>query len=262
MGRNARRREPVYGSFVRDALISAGEGVMRNPIGVGATTAFLVTFSFISANALWYQPHFYKEAFFSTRNTTGRQEIRPATPARTQPVPARSAASVQPTPALPGPITAPAAADPLVQKVQASLARLNLYSGPVDGLTGPQTGQAIAAYQKSVGLPASGHIDGFLLKRLDILDGATPANIPAPSPRPEIDAATTQSVSPDADKSRIIKIQAGLKAFGNDGIELDGMMGPKTTAGVREFQSLFGLPVNGQPDAETYAKMRDVGLIN
>jgi peptidoglycan hydrolase-like protein with peptidoglycan-binding domain len=248
MGRNARRREPVYGSFVRDALISAGEGVMRNPLGVGATTAFLVAFSFISANALWYQPHFYKEAFFSTRNPDSRQAVRPATPA-----PAQHAAT---------PAAAPAVADPLVRQVQASLAKLNLYSGPVDGLTGPQTGQAIAAYQKSVDLPASGHIDGFLLKRLGILDGTAPANIPAPAPRPEIDAATTQSVSPDADKARIIKIQAGLKAFGNDGIELDGMLGPKTTAGIREFQSLFGLPVNGQPDAETYSKMQQVGLIN
>jgi peptidoglycan hydrolase-like protein with peptidoglycan-binding domain len=248
MGRNARRREPVYRSFVRDVLISAGEGVMRNPLGVGATTAFLVAFSFISANALWYQPHFYKEAFFSTRNPDSRQAVRPATPAPAQHAPA--------------PAAAPVVADPLVRQVQASLAKLNLYSGPVDGLTGPQTGQAIAAYQKSVDLPASGHIDGFLLKRLGILDGAAPANIPAPAPRPEIDAATTQSVSPDADKARIIKIQAGLKAFGNDGIELDGMLGPKTTAGIKEFQSLFGLPVSGQPDAETYSKMREVGLIN
>ncbi|MGN6772264.1 MAG: peptidoglycan-binding domain-containing protein [Rhizobiaceae bacterium] len=253
MGRNARRREPAYGSFVRDALISAGEGVMRNPLGVGASTAFLVAFSFISANALWYQPHFYKEAFFSTRNPDNRHAVRPAAPSPAKPAPAQSA---------PAQTTVPAVADPLVQKVQASLAKLNLYSGPVDGLTGPQTGQAIAAYQKSVGLPASGHIDGFLLKRLGILDGAASANIPAPAPRPQIDAATTQSVSSDTDKARIMKVQAGLKAFGNDGIDLDGMLGPKTTAGIKEFQSLFGLAVNGQPDAETYSKMREVGLIN
>jgi peptidoglycan hydrolase-like protein with peptidoglycan-binding domain len=248
MARNAKRREPIYASFARDVLISAGEGVMRNPLGVGATTAFLVAFSFISANALWYQPHFYKDAFFSTRNNAGRQDVRTAVPA-----PAQHASTSA---------AAPAVADPLVQKVQDALARLDLYSGPVDGLTGPQTGQAIQAYQKSIGLPASGHVDGLLLKRLGILDTAAPANIPAPVPRPQIDAATTQSVSPDADKARTIKIQAGLKAFGNDGIELDGMLGPKTTAGIKEFQSLFGLKVNGQPDAETYAKMRGVGLIN
>ncbi|MGN6471655.1 MAG: peptidoglycan-binding domain-containing protein, partial [Rhizobiaceae bacterium] len=120
---------------------------------------------------------------------------------------------------------------------------------------------AIAAYQKSAGLPASGHIDGFLLKRLGILQTNPPQEAPRPAPRPQLDAATTQSVPPGNDKARIIKIQAGLKAFGNDGIELDGMIGPKTTAGIKEFQSLFGLNVSGVPDAATYAKMREVGLI-
>lgn len=252
MGRNARRREPAYGSsFVRNMLLTAGEGAMRNPLAVGATTAFLVAFSFVSANALWYQPHFYKEAFFSTRSHADRQAARAAS----APAPATR------TPASPAAAPAPAVADPLVQKVQASLAKLKLYSGPVDGLDGPQTGQAIAVYQKSAGLPASGHIDGFLLKRLGILQTNPPQEAPRPAPRPQLDAATTQSVPPGNDKARIIKIQAGLKAFGNDGIELDGMIGPKTTAGIKEFQSLFGLNVSGVPDAATYAKMREVGLI-
>ena len=157
MRRNARRREPAYGSsLVRDMLVTAGEGVMRNPLAVGATTAFLVAFSFVSANALWYQPHFYGEAFFSTRAPSGRRD---APAAARKPVAAPAANITAPA--------APAVADPLIQKVQASLAKLNFYSGPVDGLNGPQTAQAITAYQKSVGLPTSGHIDGFLLKRLD-----------------------------------------------------------------------------------------------
>jgi peptidoglycan hydrolase-like protein with peptidoglycan-binding domain len=153
-------------------------------------------------------------------------------------------------------------ADPLVEKVQASLVKLKFYSGPMDGLDGPQTGEAISAYQKSVGLPVSGHIDGFLLKRLGILETNPPEQAPLPAPRPRVDAATTQSVAPGNDEARIIKIQAGLKAFGNDGIELDGKIGPKTTAGIKEFQSLFGLDASGVPDAETYAKMKEVGLIS
>ena len=46
------------------------------------------------------------------------------------------------------------------------------------------------------------------------------------------------------------KIQAGLKAFGNDGMEIDGVIGSKTRSAIREFQSLFGLPVTGEPDAK------------
>ena len=131
MGRNARRREPAYGStFVRDVLVTAGEGVMRNPLAVGSATAFFVAFSFVSANALWYQPHFYKEAFFTTRTHSERQSKRPAAPAQAS----GTSAATAPAPAVP---------DPLIQKVQGSLANLHFYSGPVDGLNGPQTGQAI-----------------------------------------------------------------------------------------------------------------------
>jgi peptidoglycan hydrolase-like protein with peptidoglycan-binding domain len=59
-----------------------------------------------------------------------------------------------------------------------------------------------------------------------------------------------------------MKIQAGLKAFGNDKIEIDGVMGNRTRAAIREFQSLFGLPVTGEPSEEVYAKMREIGLTN
>jgi peptidoglycan hydrolase-like protein with peptidoglycan-binding domain len=202
---------------------------------------------------LWYQPHFYDDAFFSTRNPSARQSAHVAVRASAS----GPASGVSASPAAPSQV-----ADPLVEKVQASLAKLKFYSGPVDGLDGPQTGQAISAYQKSVGLPVSGHIDGFLLKRLGILETNPPEQAPLPAPRPRVDAATTQSVAPGNDEARIIKIQAGLKAFGNDGIELDGKIGPKTTAGIKEFQSLFGLDASGVPDAETYAKMKEVGLIS
>ena len=33
-------------------------------------------------------------------------------------------------------------------------------------------------------------------------------------------------------------------------------------AAIREFQSLFGLPVTGEPDEKLYAKMREIGLTN
>ena len=68
-----------------------------------------------------------------------------------------------------------------------------------------------------------------------------------------------EGVKPDP---MIQKIQAGLKAFGNDGMEIDGVMGSKTRAAIREFQSLFGLPVTGEPDQALYAKMREIGLTN
>ncbi|KAB2853667.1 MAG: peptidoglycan-binding protein, partial [Bauldia sp.] len=60
--------------------------------------------------------------------------------------------------------------------------------------------------------------------------------------------------------ARLVKIQAGLKAFGNDDIKLDGVIGARTKSAIKEFQSLFGLPQTGEPDEVVYAKMREIGL--
>jgi len=61
---------------------------------------------------------------------------------------------------------------------------------------------------------------------------------------------------------QIMKLQAGLRAFGNEGIEVDGIVGARTRAAIHEFQSLFGLPETGEPDEALYAKMREIGLTN
>ena len=147
--------------------------------------------------------------------------------------------------------------DPVIEQVQGILRDLNFYDGTVDGIAGPNTRSAIANYRKKVGLPASDRIDEELLTQL----GAAPTTAairPTPSPR-ETSAATAQADQPDA---LVTKIQAGLKAFGNDDIKVDGVIGARTRSAIREFQSLFGLPVTGEPDATLYAKMREIGLTN
>jgi peptidoglycan hydrolase-like protein with peptidoglycan-binding domain len=48
-----------------------------------------------------------------------------------------------------------AVADDVVQ-IQRGLARLGLYDGPVDGIAGPRTREAITRYQEREGLPATG----------------------------------------------------------------------------------------------------------
>ena len=64
--------------------------------------------------------------------------------------------------------------------------------------------------------------------------------------------------APDA---RIVKIQAGLKAFGNDDMQLDGVVGAQ--GGDQ------GIPVavraaadRPKPDELVYVKMREIGLTN
>ena len=117
---------------------------------VGGTTAFIVALSYVSANAIWYQPHFHAGAFFATRDNAyvgppdpNEQEttIRIERPGETRRAPK---------------------ADPVVEKVQAVLKSMSLYEGEVDGLAGPNTRNAIAAYRKTLGMPVSGEIDDAL----------------------------------------------------------------------------------------------------
>jgi hypothetical protein len=53
-------------------------------------------------------------------------------------------------------------------------------------------------------------------------------------------------------------IQARLNNLGVGDIELDGTNGPKTQAALRAFQLSHDLPVTGEPDAATEAKLREL----
>ncbi len=225
--------------------------ISDNPVLVGGSTAFLVTLFYISANALWYQPYPHKGAFFATRTIehfadAGAAVDEPVTTIKIE----RPAAT---------PVPAPVKPDPTVLKVQGVLKDLGFYSGSVDGISGPATQKAVDAYRHKVGLPG-GAIDTALLEQL----GAAPttgAIVPSPAPRAPAPgkAAQPQQGAQGAD-ARLVKIQAGLKAFGNDDIKLDGVIGARTKSAIKEFQSLFGLPQTGEPDEVVYAKMSEIGL--
>lgn len=260
MARSARRPkvvEPERGVLAEGA-VAVGQMISRNPVMVGGSTAFLVTLFYVSANALWYQPFPHTGAFFATRSIENFPHAVSNEPETTINI-------VRQAPAQPAPRP-----DPVVQQVQGILKDLNFYDGTVDGLTGPATRRAIQAYQVKVGLPSSGEIDDALLDQLGARQ--TTAAIPHPAPRPATAApaaapapipvsapANGATQTPDA---RIVKIQAGLKAFGNDDMQLDGVVGGRTKAAIKEFQALFGLPETGDPDEAVYVKMREIGLTN
>ena len=254
MPRSARRpsRAAAGAEPVRAAQSGIGGFVTRNPIFTGGTTAFLVAFSYVSANALWYQPHAHRSAFFATRplEWSTYSHADPAEAETTIRIERNEQPAIRPL------------ADPVVEQVQEILTDLNFYDGAVDGIAGPATRQAIEAYRESVGLPASGEIDDELLIQL----GTAPSTgAIAPSDEgAESDPASGSASAENkpADKARITKIQAGLKAFGNADMEIDGIMGARTQAAIREFQSLFGLPETGEPDEALYAKMKEIGLTN
>lgn len=259
MARSARQldeHEPWAWSL-RDGAGALLGLIARNPTLVGGATAFLVALSFVSANALWYQPHAHPGAFFATRDL-----LMPGAPV----LPDETTILIE-RPEEPRQVVG----DPTVKEVQETLRQLNFYGGEVDGLFGPNTRVAIEAYQSKMGLPVTGSVDDSLLDQLGTGSVKKPAVLPSPAPRAETATARPAARDGSEDASakavslvrdeRIAKVQAGLKEFGNDAIEVDGLMGARTAAAIREFQSLFGLQVTGEADQAVYAKMKEIGLI-
>jgi len=54
------------------------------------------------------------------------------------------------------------------KKVQETLRDKGYYTGPVDGIMGPQTRAAIRQYQQSENLPVTGHLDGGTAGKLGV----------------------------------------------------------------------------------------------
>lgn len=244
MARSAKPARPVVRPALGSTLLRA---ISANPVLLGGATAFLVSMSYVSANALWYQPHAHKGAFFATR-LAATQMPRAAAAPETTIIIERPKAKPAPKP------------DPATKRVQAALRGLGLYDGTVDGLAGPNTRRAIENYQRRSGTPVTGAVDAHLLDRL-LAESTTGGIKPQPSSR-QVAALAEEDMPavPQNADLRVVRVQAGLKAFGNDGMEIDGVVGSRTRSAILEFQTLFGLPATGAPDDATLAKMREIGL--
>ena len=163
--------------------------------------------------------------------------------------------------------------DPIAE-LQSMLASLGFYDADIDGLKGPRTRAAIDAYKVSVGLRG---IDLSIEELLTSLrnnmvvtaaiprprpEAAAPPPVPAVAPAPPSDRRIgAAALAPVADPT-VLRVQAGLRAFGNGHIRVDGVAGEQTRIAIREFQSLFRLPVTGEIDAVLVGKMVAVGLID
>lgn len=66
---------------------------------------------------------------------------------------------------------------------------------------------------------------------------------------------TQQHDRQDASREEVKAVQEALREHGQDPGPIDGIMGPKTQAALREFQRSEGLPETGRIDPETMAKL-------
>lgn len=95
-----------------------------------------------------------------------------------------------------------------------------------------------------------------------MLAGSAFAQTTTPSGEPKARESTggaagkSDTMKPGTMKSEQVKaVQQALKDKGLDPGEIDGKMGPKTQAALREYQQKEGLKATGRLDSETAAKL-------
>ncbi len=265
MARYAKQPEPkaTMMDFAGRAIDQIGARAAENPVATGGTVAFAVVMFFVSSNALFYQPFQHKDAFFHTRSMNNYEApILPKVSVNTHNKSAKSETFK---------IAREGVSEGIVEKnlqlvdIQSALASMKLYNGTIDGLPGPKTREAIATFQQQAGLEPTGEVDPLLVDA--IRTASIPAEkIPAPRIKKQL-AEALPDVAPVQTKAELAedeikKLQAGLKAFGNEGIEIDGKVGGKTKQAILEFQELFKLTNTGMADLETLNKLQEIGLVS
>ena len=281
----------VGGLGLQGASVLGGV-IGRNPSVAGGTIAFLVIFSFVAANALWYQPGLHPHPIFRTRDPQSPNVLGARRPADEQQGdvttfrierPEDAAATTNATPAPAAPSQPPSQ---LVMDIQQQLVRRGLYNGIPDGMIGPRTSAAILFFEETVGMAQTGDATPEVLAALKT-DAAGPSTVPAEKPREDVSskaaaedpvaaairsAEKTVKTAPSSASRQVptseitnvdlvLKIQKGLSNMAYANVGVDGVAGEQTRAAIRHFQKHYNLPENGEPTEAVLKKLKEIGAI-
>ena len=224
-----------------------GGVVGRHPAAAGGIAIFLAVFSFVTANALWYQVGTHPSPLLRTRdpgapyqipgrkpfllgqhadagNVTTfrieRQDSETPDDAASNQQAALPTASVQTASAITRMPSKPAvAAVPAERPVNVSV-----NASAVDPVAA-----AIQSAEKGIGK-----------------SGSTPKSAPS-------DAVNTVNM--------VMQIQKGLSNIAYSNVSVDGVAGEQTKAAIRRFQKHYRLPETGEPDIAVLKKLQDIGAL-
>lgn len=191
------------------AVKSAWAQYMKAPMAASGLIVFAVGALVVSSNALYGQPNVHPSPFFfdaSARTTAAPNVQTPVTPAvMTDPI--QTTREIAPSSVNPAPIVSPAVTPAVEQssiisgsseatvtneklaRAQSILQSLGMFSGKVDGFYGPQTAEAIRAFELRAGLSPKGALDAAVIDRIlrsSSIDVARP-----PAVAPPVDAVET-----------------------------------------------------------------------
>ncbi|MCG8444775.1 MAG: peptidoglycan-binding protein [Hyphomicrobiales bacterium] len=162
---------------------------------------------------------------------------------------------------VPEPDTSAAA---ILTELQIEMTRMGFYKGPVDGLPGPLTNAAIAAFEVKSGKATAGLTNAQLLAQLREWDAQqerlspqsvsyTPSMARAEleetlerslQPR-DADASETENEEPETGEPIVRVIQEALAKIGYGPGAIDGIYGAETENAIKEFEVDRGLPETG-----------------
>jgi len=282
----------AFGGLGLQGASVLGGVIGRNPSVAGGTITFLVIFSFVAANALWYQPGLHPHPIFRTRDPQSPNVLGARRPADEQqgdvttfrierPEDAAATTNATPAPAAPG-----QPPSQLVMDIQQQLVRRGLYNGIPDGIIGPRTSAAILFFEETVGMAQTGDATPEVLVALKT-DAAGPSTVPTEKPREDVSSKaaaedpvaaairsaekTVKTAPPSASRQvptseitnvdLVLKIQKGLSNMAYANVGVDGVAGEQTRAAIRHFQKHYNLPENGEPTEVVLKKLKEIGAL-
>lgn len=270
-------------NFFTEVLSSIGQLVVRHPSIVGGSTAFVIIFSFVAANALHYQKTEHPAPILNMR---GPQHIVSGS---TRPIPTKRVvkgdvtltngesgttyrvshsdgiqtssvklpvpALVQKQAALEQGIIEPQVneefkGDPLVLSIQSELSKQAIYLDTVDGLTGPNTRSAIKRFQIKHGYPIDETTSTKLLLQIKKAGART-----------EVASLAKTKENGPVTNEMVRKIQIGLQKAAYPDIDVDGLIGEETRKAIRLFEKHYRLPVTGLPSQVILDTLKSTGAL-
>ena len=273
----ARGRKPAsrQSRAVR-ALMASGALIGRHPRVLGGLVAFGVIFSFVAANALWYQPRRHPAPFLATRAAVDQKRIPSSDDMAENVEPGVTVFRIE-RQSDERPAEKPKPSE-LVRRIQEGLATRGLYDGPADGLTGPKTEAAILFFEQTEGMEETGEASQAILDRLTEVAAASQAEENDPdiqtastskAPEDEVAALIEASEEPavvvpaekPASPALVMKIQKALSGMAYANVKVDGIPGEATRAAIRSFEKSYRLPVTGEPSERVLKKLKTIGAI-
>ncbi|EJF87559.1 hypothetical protein ME1_01161 [Bartonella vinsonii subsp. arupensis OK-94-513] len=235
----------------------------KNTLFFIGSLLFIISFGFVSFNALFSQMIMHQDVFTKMKFTFApeREKNSPSSAKEAK----LSAVSRDPSVAFPSHLYKNLSSHALSEntlKMQKKLAKLGLYDGPLDGIEGPKMRRAIALWKQQT-------THGM---QRNILPNTETDEITVLIKRSEIEIAneTTKTKAMPHSKetvleppvSDIMQVQKALRIFGNQEVIVTGIEDQKTIDALKQFQQIFDLPITGKIDHTVLIKMKEVGLLN